>query len=67
MLLKHKHLRLDQEKLERVKALLGVSTDTEAIDRAMDLVLEEDLLNNALRRTRAKAKGRIRAVFEPDE
>ncbi len=46
-----------------LKSLLGATTDTEAIDRALDLVLEEEVLNETLREVRAK--GGLRAVF-PD-
>lgn len=34
---RRKNLYVDQPKIERVKALLGTSTETEAIDRALDL------------------------------
>jgi|MTBAKSStandDraft_1061840.scaffolds.fasta_scaffold161021_2 hypothetical protein len=38
---KNKHLRLDQEKIDKVKELLEVGTDTEAIDRALEQVIED--------------------------
>ena len=38
---KNKHLRLDQEKIDKVKELLEVGTDTEAIDRALEKIIED--------------------------
>lgn len=64
MLLKHKHFRLDQDKLDKAKTALGVATDTEAVDRALDFVLEEEVLRGVLQQVRGRA--RIQAVFEPD-
>ena len=37
----HKHFRLDAAKIKRVQKVLGASTETEAIDRALDLVIAE--------------------------
>lgn len=37
----HKHLILDQSKIDRARRHLGVETDTQAIDRALDLLLED--------------------------
>ena len=37
----HKHFRLDKNKLKRAKALFDVSTETEAVNRALDLAIEE--------------------------
>lgn len=59
--LRHKHLQLDQRKLNRVKAVLGAKTETEALDRALDLVVIEADLDTALRK--ARGKGRLRKVF----
>lgn len=63
MALRHKHLRLDQEKLDRVRVILGAATETEAVDRALEVVLQEEVLNEALRQVRGTT--RLRAVFEP--
>ena len=41
-MLRYKHLRLDQEKISRVKEILGAKTETEALDRAMDMVLQAE-------------------------
>ncbi len=37
----HKHFRLDASKISRVRKALRASTETEAIDRALDLALAE--------------------------
>lgn len=37
----HKHFRLDAAKISRVRRVLRASTETEAIDRALDRVLDE--------------------------
>jgi len=39
---RHKHLKLDQSKIDRAKKLLGAKTEQEAIERALDLVLGEE-------------------------
>lgn len=52
-MLRHKHLKLDQTKIERAQRFLGVKTEQEAIDRALDLVLVEEQLAKAHRRARA--------------
>lgn len=58
---RHKHLRLNQGKLDRVKSILGSATETAALERAMDLVLAETEILKTLRRIRGK--GRIRKLF----
>jgi hypothetical protein len=52
---------LDQKKLHRVRTILGVATETEALEGAMNLVLVEDAILKTLRRVRGK--GRIERVF----
>lgn len=56
--IRHKHLRLNQEKLKRVKSVLGSATETEALEGAMDLVLAEAEILNTLRRIRGKGRGK---------
>ena len=53
--------RLDQGKLDRLKALLGTQSDTEAIEQAIDLLLAEEDIKATLRKV--KGKGRIERVF----
>jgi len=37
----HKHFRLDAAKLKRAQRVLRAGTETEAIERALDLVISE--------------------------
>ncbi len=37
----HKHFRLDAVKIKRAQKVLRASTETEAIERALDLVISE--------------------------
>ncbi len=59
--LRHKHLQLDQGKLDRAKSILGAKTETEAIERALTLVVDETDLDKVLKL--AKGRARIRKVF----
>jgi hypothetical protein len=49
---RHKHLKLDQTKIDRAKKLLGAKTEQETIERALDLVLAEELILKAHRSVR---------------
>ena len=60
--LRHKHVQLDQRKLNRALLILGAKTETEALDRALSVVVNEDKIDTALRK--ARGKGRIRKVFK---
>lgn len=53
--------RLSQEKLDRLKALLGVESESEALEQAVDLLLAEEDIKTTLRKV--KGKGRIERVF----
>ena len=46
---KDKHLRLDQEKIEKVKKISGAKTETEAIEKALNLLIERDTFMNKRR------------------
>jgi len=59
--LRHKHLQLDQGKLDRAKSILGAKTETEAIERALAVVVDEADLDKVLKR--AKGRTRIHKVF----
>jgi hypothetical protein len=58
---RHKHLKLDQSKIDRAKKLLRAKTETETIDRALDLVLGEEPILKAHRRL--KGTGGFEPVF----
>jgi hypothetical protein len=58
---RHKHLQLDQAKLTRVKTVFGTKTETEAIECALALVVEEHRLDQLLKRV--KGRMQLRRVF----
>jgi len=58
---RHKHLQLDQAKLTRAKTVLGAKTETEAIERALALVVEERTLDQPLKQ--AKGRMQLRTVY----
>ena len=58
---RRKNRRPNQQKLDRLKTLLGVQSDTEVIEQAMDLLLAEEDIKTTLRKV--KGKGRIERVF----
>lgn len=55
--LRHKHLKLDQVKIDFAKQYFGVSSEQEAIDRALSLLMEEEGIVDALGRLRGALKG----------
>lgn len=61
-MIRHKHLQLDQRKINRVKRFLGAKTDTEAIDRALDILVTEETINVALKRL--EGRGRLKKVYD---
>ncbi len=61
IVLRHKHVQLDQRKLDRARRALGARTETETLDRALDLVVTEADIDQALRA--ARGKGKLRRVF----
>lgn len=58
---RHKHLQIDQDKLDRAKSVLGAKTETETIERALTLVVDEHELDQPLKRV--KGHMRLRKVF----
>ena len=61
VVLRHKHVQLDQAKLDRARRLLGARTETETLERALDFVVTEADIDRALRGARGKAN--LRRVF----
>lgn len=55
--LKHKHLVLDQRKIDAAKRYFGVNSEQEAIDKALSLLIEEQRLSNALRPLKGILRG----------
>lgn len=39
---KDKHLKLDQKKIDMAKKILGVKTETETIEKALDMVIQKE-------------------------
>jgi len=56
--IRHKHLKIDQSKLDRAKRILRLATEQDTIDRALDAVLAEETLVRAHRKARG-ATGRL--------
>lgn len=54
---KHKHLVLDQRKIDAAKRYFGVASEQEAIDKALSLLIEEQRLSKALRPLKGILKG----------
>jgi hypothetical protein len=62
----HKHLRLNGRKLKRAQKALGAKSETEAVERALDLVLAEHERNSIVERAHREFFGsgiRIRDVY----
>jgi len=55
--LKHKHLVLDQRKIDAAKRYFGVDSEQEAIDKALSLLVEEQRLSKALRPLKSILRG----------
>jgi len=58
---KRKHLKVDPLKISRVRKALGAKTETEAIEKALDLVLAEEEIRRTL--DRIGGKGAIERIF----
>jgi hypothetical protein len=59
--LRHKHVRINQSKLDKARKVLEARTDTEALDRALSLVVSEAEIEAELRRI--GGKGKLKKVF----
>ncbi len=56
---KHKHLKLDQKKIDFAKRYFGVDSEQEAIDRALSLLIEEKEILAAMKPLWRRAKGAL--------
>lgn len=54
---KHKHLKLDQKKINFAKRYFGVTSEQEAIDRALSLLMEEQQILAAMTPLEGSLKG----------
>jgi hypothetical protein len=59
---RRKNYRIDVSRLERTRRILGTRTETETIQRALDLVLDEAALVEVLQRFVLKGRGHIEDV-----
>lgn len=58
---RHKHVRIDQVKLDRARRILEAATETETLDRALAVVVSEARIDAALRGV--AGKGSLKRVF----
>lgn len=65
MALRHKHLKLDQKKLDRARKLIRAKTEQETVERALDTLLGEEPILRAHRKI--KGSGGLVDVFGADE
>ena len=56
-----KQFLLDPDKIEMVKKITHAATDTEAINRALDMIIANEKIQKSL--VAVKGKGRIEDVF----
>lgn len=62
----HKHFRLDATKLKRAQELLNASTETETVERAIDLAIlehERNRIANQAHDRFVRSKATIRDVY----
>jgi hypothetical protein len=52
MAVRHKHLKIDQNKIDSARRLLGLKTEQETVERALDLVIAEAPILRALKKIR---------------
>ena len=58
---RHKHIRIDQAKLDKARKVLDAATETETLDRALTLVVSEAEVDAALREV--SRRGRLEKLF----
>ena len=58
---RHKHLKVDQRKIDFAKRYFGVASEQEAIDRALGLLMQEDGIVRRLKVLRGVLRGDDRA------
>ena len=58
---RHKHLKLDQRKIDFAKRYFGVTSEQDAIDRALRLLMQEEGIVRRLKALRGVLRGDDRA------
>ena len=61
MSIRHKHLKLDQTKIDKARRVFGAKTEQETVERALDLAIAEEPILRAHRKIRGT--GSISDVF----
>lgn len=64
---RNKHLRIDQEKIERAKKILKAKTETEALNRALEWVIQKDqegLQRRKIMKRMVELRGRLGKIGE---
>jgi len=56
-----KQFLLDPDKIEKVKKITHAATDTEAVNRALDMIIANEQIQKTL--AAVKGKGRIEDIF----
>jgi len=64
MSVKHKHLKLEQRKIDQARRMLGARTEQETVERALDMVLAEARIIRVLRQ--GKGIGGFEDVFRSE-
>jgi hypothetical protein len=54
---RHKHLKLDQKKIDFARRYFGVKSEQEAIDRALSLLMDEQRIVERMTPLRAVLRG----------
>jgi Arc/MetJ family transcription regulator len=57
-----KNLHIDQRKLDAARKILGVTTETEAVDAALDAIVLRKEVSSGIRR--ARAAGGLRDIYK---
>jgi hypothetical protein len=57
-----KHLKLDQEKIDKVRKILGAKTDTDAVDKALSQVIADTEIDGVLKKLAGKLE--IEKVYD---
>ncbi len=55
--MKHKHLKLDQKKIDFAKRYFGVESEQEAIDKALSLIMDEQRIVRTMKPLKGALKG----------
>lgn len=60
--IKGKHLKLDQDKIDKVRKILGARTDTDAVDKALSQVIADTEIDMVLNKLAGKLE--IQRVYD---